>query len=113
MRQTLLLMVRMGHKACDKTVRTRDKSRSGRGRVQNREERVVRLRKRQGKASFGRWQDGPRPRGKTGKLNADLREQPTGQRNRSSELSRNSLGVRKSQAIVVLVVSWPGQARGL
>ncbi|KAH0514511.1 UBAP1-MVB12-associated (UMA)-domain containing protein 1 [Microtus ochrogaster] len=40
--------------------------------------------------------DGPRPRGKTGKLNADLR----GQRNRSRELRRNSLG--ESQAIVVL-----------
>ena len=100
MRQTLLLMVRMGHKAYDKTVRARGKSRSGRGEVQNRGERVVRLRKRRRKPLLedGKWAKIQRE--KTGKLNADLRGQPPGQRNRSSELSRNSLG--ESQAIVVL-----------
>lgn len=58
------------------------------------------------KGLFWKVADGPKPRGKTGKLNADLRGQPPGQGNRSNGLSRNSLGVSKSQCW-----RWAGQGR--
>lgn len=57
MRQALLLMVRMGHRAYDKTVQARGRSRSGRQGVQNTEERVVRLRRGEERPLLegGRW----------------------------------------------------------